>query len=47
MPTWTARFETDAGYAEHEFEAGTPEQALQMARELDVDAAGPPRVACG
>jgi len=40
MPTYTARFETDAGYAEHEFDAGTPEQALQMARELDFDGEG-------
>jgi hypothetical protein len=40
MPIWTAQFETDANYAEHEFEADTPEQALKIARELDVDAEG-------
>jgi hypothetical protein len=40
MPTYTARFETDANYATHDFKADTPEQVLQMARELDVDAEG-------
>ena len=32
MKTYTAYFRTDGDYAEHEFEAETPEQALVLAR---------------
>ena len=34
MPTYTANFRTDAEFDVKEFEADTPAQALQMAREL-------------
>jgi len=35
MPTYTATFYTDANYAEHEFKAKTPKQALAAAREME------------
>jgi hypothetical protein len=35
MPTYTATFYTDANYAEHEFKAKTPKQALAAAREVE------------
>lgn len=34
MATYYAHFNTDAEYALYEFEADSPEQALQLAREL-------------
>ncbi len=34
MTTYTAHFRTDAACAQHDFEADSPQQALQMAREL-------------
>jgi hypothetical protein len=34
MPTFTAWFRTDAEWAIYDFEADTPEQALQMAHDL-------------
>jgi hypothetical protein len=34
MKTYTAHSRTDADFAMHEFEADTPERALQMAREF-------------
>ena len=36
MPTYTAYFRNDAGFAVNDFEADSPEQALQMAKELVV-----------
>jgi hypothetical protein len=35
MPTYIATFHTDANYAEHEFKAKSPKQALAAARALD------------
>jgi hypothetical protein len=34
MTTYTAYFHTDAGWASHEFEADTQEQALALARQF-------------
>jgi hypothetical protein len=34
MTTYTAYFRTDAEYATHDFEAGTAEEALALARQL-------------
>ena len=35
MPTYIATYYTDANYAEHEFKAKTPKQALAAAREME------------